>query len=270
MLKGVAKVLNRAAKALSKAIKVLSKAINNILNKVYKKSFNKAYLKVIGQIIAGTFIVAICTNIFLVPYKIIEGGVTGTAIILHYISGQRLPVGLTAFIMTIPLFIVGFYTLGKHTGFDTIIATVLLSLFIDITFSISKTIVYRYFLTPDEILNYPTITLIYCLISGVISGIGFGIIYRTGASTGGTDLAAMIINKYMPKISIGTIIMILDGAVIILSGVVFKSVEITIYAVIRAFISTRVIDFILKHSKNSIINSTNKHWEGKHECSTKM
>ena len=101
--------------------------------------------------------------------------------------------------------------------------------------------------------------LSYCLISGIISGIGFGIIYITGASTGGTDLAAMIINKYLPKISIGTIIMILDGTVIILAGVVFKSIEITIYAIIRAFISTRVIDFILNRSKNRLISGTNNY-----------
>lgn len=249
-------MLKETLKALNIA---LNKVLSNTSNKVYKRIFDKDYLKVMGQIIAGTFIVAICTNIFLVPYKIIEGGVTGTAIILHYISGQKLPVGLTAFIMTVPLFITGFYILGKHTGFDTIIATVLLSLFIDITFSISKTIVYRYFPAPDEILDHPLMALSYCLISGIISGIGFGIIYRTGASTGGTDLAAMIINKYLPKISIGTIIMILDGTVIILAGVVFKSIEITIYAIIRAFISTRVIDFILNRSKNRLISGT-KHY----------
>lgn len=246
---------------LKEALKALNRALNEVLsytsNKVYRRIFDKDYLKVMGQIIAGTFIVAICTNVFLVPYKIIEGGVTGTAIILHYISGQRLPVGLTAFIMTVPLFITGFYVLGKHTGFDTIIATVLLSLFIDITFSISKTIVYRYFPSPDEILGHPLTALFYCLISGIISGTGFGIIYRTGASTGGTDLAAMIINKYLPKVSIGTVIMILDGTVIILSGVVFKSIEITIYAVIRAFISTSIIDLILKRSKNRVISSMN-------------
>ena len=238
----------------------MKKETKKVSTRISNKILNKIYWKDMKWIIIGTLTVAFCINVFLVPYKIIEGGVTGIAIILHYISGERLPVGLTAFIITVPLFIAGFYILGKSSGFGTIFATVLLSLFIDITFPISKTIVHRYFLSLDEILNYPVIMLFCCLISGIMSGIGFGIIYRTGTSTGGSDLAAMIINKYLPKVSLGTIIMLLDGAVIVLSGVVFKSVEITIYAMFRAFISTRVVDIILKHSSNKMANIVNENY----------
>ncbi|HOJ10006.1 MAG TPA: YitT family protein [Clostridiales bacterium] len=235
----------------------MKKDIIKVLNKIYSKIFGKIYWKDIGCIIIGTLTVAFCINVFLVPYKIIEGGVTGIAIILHYISGERLPVGLTAFTMTLPLFIAGFYVLGKSAGFSTIIATVLLSLFIDVISPISKAIVYRYFISPDEILNYPVIMLFYCVISGIILGTGYGIIYKTGASTGGSDLAAMIINKYLPKVTLGIIIIFLDGAVIILSGVVFKSFENTIYAVFRAFISAGVVDYILKCSRKQMKNGVN-------------
>ena len=235
----------------------MKKETKKVLNKVSNKIFKKTYWKDMGWIIIGTLIVAFCINVFLVPYKTIEGGVTGIAIVLHYICGEKLPVGLTAFTMTIPLFIAGFYMLGKSTGINTIIATILLSLFIDTSFPISKTIVSRYLFSPDEILNYPVIMSFYCVISGIILGTGYGIIYKTGASTGGSDLAAMIINKYLPKVSLGTIIMLLDGMVIILSGIVFKSAEVTLYAVFRAFVSAKVVDIILKRSKNKIANSVN-------------
>ena len=242
---------------IKKTSKVLIKVLNKLFYNIYNSIFNKTYWINMGWIITGTFIVAFCINMFLVPYKIIEGGVTGISIILHYINGERLPVGLTAFIMTLPLFIAGFNILGKSAGFSTIIATVLLSLFIDITSPIAKAIVCKYFFSPDEIFNSPVVMLYYCVISGILLGTGYGIVYKTGASTGGTDLAAMIINKYLPRFTLGAIILILDGAVIILSGVVFKSVEITIYAVFRALISSRVIDIILKYSMKRIKISTN-------------
>ncbi|MDK2991101.1 MAG: hypothetical protein PWP48_334 [Clostridiales bacterium] len=176
-------------------------------------------------IILGTLIVALSFNLFFVPNKIAPGGVGGIATVLYYLF--KFPVGTTMLILNIPLFLAGVKVHGAGFGFKTLIATVLLSFFID-AIKLQP-------LTHNEILA--------AVYGGIIMGIGLGIVFRSDATTGGTDLAAKIVHKFMPYITMGWLLFMIDTAVVTFAGAVFGP-EQALYAIIALFISSYVIDLI--------------------------
>lgn len=176
-------------------------------------------------IILGTLIVALSFNLFFVPNKIAPGGVGGIATVLYYLF--KFPVGTTMLVLNIPLFLAGVKVHGAGFGFKTLVATVLLSFFID-TIKLQP-------LTHNEILA--------AVYGGIIMGIGLGIVFRSDATTGGTDLAAKIVHKFMPYITMGWLLFMIDTAVVAFAGAVFGP-EQALYAVIALFISSYVIDLI--------------------------
>ena len=179
-----------------------------------------------AQIVLGSFIGALGLTMFLVPSKLAAGGVSGIAIVFHYIFG--LPVGWTMLGLNIPLFVAGVALLGKSVGIKTIIGGLLFSVFTEITAG---------FPVPTQDLILSTVY------GGIVLGVGLGIVFRVRASTGGTDLASMILHHFVPAISVGQGILIIDFFVIILSGFVFNW-ELAMYAWISLFISSKVIDLI--------------------------
>ena len=145
-------------------------------------------------IILGTLVTALSFNLFLIPHKIAPGGLSGIATVIYHISGGRISVGTTMLVLNVPLFLMGIKELGGSFGFRTLLATVLLSLLIDIVKVPAMT---------DE----PILASIY---GGVIMGIGLGLVFRGNASTGGTDLLAKIIHKFFPFIGIGWVLFVID------------------------------------------------------------
>lgn len=178
------------------------------------------------QIVLGCFIGALGLTMFLIPNKIAAGGVSGLATVLHYLF--RLPVGWTMLVLNIPLFLAGVAFLGKSIGVKTLVGGLLFSVFTEITAGFPV-------LTQDLMLS--------TVYGGIILGVGLGIVFRVRGSTGGTDLASMILNRFIPSISVGQGILIIDFFVIISSGIVFDW-ELAMYAWIALYISSKVIDLI--------------------------
>lgn len=179
-----------------------------------------------AQIILGSFIGALGLTMFLVPNKLAAGGVSGIAIVLHYLF--KLPVGWTMLMLNVPLFLAGVALFGKSVGIKTLIGGLLFSVFTEITAD---------FPVPTQDLILSTVY------GGIVLGVGLGIVFRARGSTGGTDLASMILHHFVPAISVGQGILIIDFFVIILSGFVFNW-ELAMYAWISLFISSKVIDLI--------------------------
>ncbi len=175
---------------------------------------------------------------FLEPNTIAPGGVTGLAIVVQKVIG--VPIDITNLVINIPLFIAGIFILGGGFGAKTGYATVLLSAFIRILNTFGQGFV----LTDDLLLS--------AIYGGVAMGIGIGIVFRCGGTTGGTDLAGAIINKYLPNLSIAKLMSILDFMVVVTAGVVMKNVETSLYSIIALYIVSQMADFIvddLSHSK---------------------
>ncbi|MDQ2085422.1 YitT family protein [Herbivorax sp. ANBcel31] len=196
-------------------------------------------------IIIGAFVAAAGINIFIVPYKIAPGGVSGIATVLYYLSGERFPVGATMLVFNIPLFILGIRFIGKKFALKTLFGTIFLSIIIDVTKPIGTYFVDTFLLTP-EIRDHSPDILLYSMFGGLLLGIGLGLVFRSGATTGGTDLAARMVNQFTPALTIGQTLLFIDFSVILFAAVTFQSFQLALYAIVTLYISTKIIDAILE------------------------
>ncbi|HUW65602.1 MAG TPA: YitT family protein [Spirochaetia bacterium] len=173
----------------------------------------------------GAVLAALGLDLFLVPFKIAAGGLSGVATILYYVL--RLPVGTTMLVLNIPLFILGLYRLGTKPIIRSLYGTVALSLAIDL-------------LAPY--VSPPTHNLLLAAVfGGVVEGLGLGLVFRYRGTTGGTDLAAAVIRSYT-GVNVGQLLFLVDAVIALLAGVVFASTDLTMYALITIFITSWVVD----------------------------
>ena len=178
-------------------------------------------------VIAGTFFLALGLNNFLVPLKLSSGGISSLATIFYHLFD--IPLSVTNLICNAVLFAFGYKYLGKQSVLKTISGILFLSFFLELT------------------LKFPTYSedvIIATAAGGVCVGIGVGLVISRGASTGGSDFAALILNRFFPHISATDFIMIIDCTIIVAAGAVFKSVTVTAYSVISLYISIKISDYI--------------------------
>lgn len=181
----------------------------------------------IAGVSLGVLLVALGLDMFLIPNKIAAGGVSGIATILHYLVGA--PVGAAILALNIPLFAMGVYRMGLRFGFRSLYGTITLSLAVDL-------------LAP--VLPVPTNdVLLASLYGGVLTGLGMGLVFRFRGTTGGTDLAAMVLRTYT-GVNIGQLLFLVDGAVVLAAGIAFHSAELAMYALITIFIAAWLIDVV--------------------------
>lgn len=179
------------------------------------------------MITMGLVFIALGLDLFLVPNKIAAGGISGVAIVIFHLF--HLPVGGTMLVLNFFLFICGFWILGKGFGLRTIIASVLLSFFID----------FFAWVLPWERLTEDL--LISVLFGDILSGMGMAIVFNRNASTGGTDIIARIVTKY-GNINIGRALLIIDFSIAATAGVVLRSVDVGMYSLLAVLINCFTID----------------------------
>lgn len=184
----------------------------------------RAYLLVA----VGSFLLALGLSLFLVPMKISSGGVSSFATILLHIFS--VPLSVTTLVINAVLFIIGFKFIGKSALFKTIAGVLFSSFFLEVV---------RFFPVYTEDI------IIATLIGGLLVGLGIGLVVRQEASTGGSDFAALILNRFFPHLSISVLIMLIDCAIITIAGLIFRSVTITFYSGIALFISMKATDLVL-------------------------
>jgi len=197
------------------------------------------------MIIIGSIIAALSMNIFLVPYKIAPGGLSGIATVLYHVSEGKFPIGITMLILNIPLFALGIRFIGRKFVLKTLFGTVMLSVVIDITEPFTSDLMQRFGQVSEGVI-YSQDILLYSIFGGVLLGLGLGLVFKSGATTGGTDLAARIVNHFFPIFTMGETLLVIDTSVIILATVVFKSFQLGLYAILTLYISSKVIDAILE------------------------
>ncbi len=203
-----------------------------------------AFIKVYFLITFGAAITALAINIFLVPYKIAPGGLSGLATVIFYLSGGRFPVGTVMLIINIPLFIMGYKFIGRHFFIRTLYGTIMLSVIIDLTESYSAVLAKKILVNGGGT-SAPDI-LLYSIIGGFVSGIGLGIVLKMEATTGGTELAAKLLNKPIKNLTIGQILLAIDALIIVFAIIAFNSVLIGLYSLVSLFITTKVIDAMVE------------------------
>lgn len=139
--------------------------------------------------------------------------------------------GLTVFLLNIPLFIMSFIKKGKEFFIKGLIGTTSLSLFLDILDNFQA-------VTNDRLLA--------CIYGGIIMGIGTSIVLKANGSTGGTDMLAYIIREYKPTYRTGNLIVMVDIVIIILNVIFFKKIEVGLYSSITIYLMGKVIDVIFE------------------------
>lgn len=203
----------------------------------------KRFLKGLGRyllIAAGAGILAAGINIFLYPYKIAPGGVAGLATIISYMINGFLPLGVLIILLNLPLFIAGLIKLGWKFMFRTLYATAVLSVIIDVTSPFMNDLGSQLFKGNQVDL------ILLALFGGLLVGAGMGLIFRLGATTGGTDLMAELVRRSGINMSMGTAVMIFDAIIVILAGLYFQSLLLALYAIVAVLVSSKTVDSILE------------------------
>ncbi|MEG2917858.1 MAG: YitT family protein [Clostridium sp.] len=184
-----------------------------------------ARAKQIFMILLGGLIYSISVNLFIVPNKLLSGGVAGIALLFQYVT--KIPSGVFTLIINIPIFALGFKLIDKEFGILSFIGMMSMSFFLIVTENVSKYIVV------DDI-------LIASICGGVLCGIGMSIIFLNRASEGGTDIIAIIFKKKY-GIKLSSICFILNSA-IVFTGLLLNNLTITIYTIISLFIRSAILD----------------------------
>lgn len=183
---------------------------------------------------AGSLIYAVSVPFFTAPNKIAPGGLTGVATILYYLI--HVPIGTMTLILNIPLFILGLRFIGGHFMAKTILCTVLSSVFVDLLGA---------GMAMFGIPAYKGSAILAALYGGVVAGVGLGLVFLRGATTGGTDIASRLLKLKYPHVSMGRMMFIIDTVIIVASAVAFRSIDSALYAIIAVFASSKIIDSIL-------------------------
>lgn len=179
--------------------------------------------------IFGSIVYSIGVLTFLSSNEISPGGVTGIAIVLNYLFS--LPIGLTVFLINIPLLIIGFFKFGKVFILKTAVATACISAVID---------VFEFFLPSLKI-----DLILASVFGGSLMGLGISIIMLRGSTTGGVDIIAKLINERLPYLSVGKIMLFIDALIIALTAIVYKNAQSALYSIVTLYASAKVMDLML-------------------------
>ena len=194
----------------------------------------KDILKDFIFIVIGSCLMAIGINIFLSPNKISGGGVTGIGTVLLHLFGVS--ISLTNLFINVVLFLFGYKMLGKYAVIKTVAGILLLTVFLEIASKFSA---------------YSEDLIAAMIAGGIFMGVGIGLVIKRGASTGGSDFLALMIKRKFPHISVASLILLVDCAVILFSGFVFKSMTVTVYSFTALFIASKLAEFIERVGDNA-------------------
>lgn len=216
-------------------------------------------------IVVGCLIVSVGFVFFINPYKFVPGGVFGTSIVLHNLMPQ-LQVGTFSYMISIPLLLLSYFLLGKGLGAKTLFATLVTPCFMNLISRMvypSEEALQR--LSPAEIcggmLNLSDNLMLAVILGSVLIGVGSGFIMKSHATTGGTDIVAMIIHKYL-RVRFSNALLTVDGAIVTFGLIVIgfgigadspaeNTWMLSGYSLICIFIMSRTLAYIASGSKNN-------------------
>ncbi|MGG4143477.1 YitT family protein [Paenibacillus algorifonticola] len=187
------------------------------------------HLKNGAAILVGSAIMGFGINYFNAANGLAEGGITGASLLLKYMFGWD--AGVTNFLLNLPLFFVGWKALGGRSLAYTVFATLMFSFFVYVFRDI-------HFVMSD--------LLLASLYAGVTVGVGLGLVFRYGGTSGGTDILAQVLKKYWGW-PVGRSVFMFDCATIVLS-LIYLDRERAMYTIVAVFVGSRVLDYVMEGS----------------------
>ena len=220
----------------------------------------KKELGAYGLLIAGSILFAVGDVMFVNPYRMAPGGTYGISNVLNTVWPWK--ISLYAICMDVPLLLIGTLILGPKFGFKTILSTALIFL---ATYVLESWWGYAPLIHDGALADMPGegVTMVEIphnggwfvpdyflntLVAGLIYGISIGLIFKSGATSGGSDIISMILHKYT-KISLGTLVTIVDGCITLTTLIAFGDIRLPIYSIIIIFIEGKMIDLVVDGMK---------------------
>lgn len=215
----------------------------------FSKYYIWMYIKNVFLVILGTGILAFGTAVFLVPYELVTGGVSGLAIVLNAFSKEILhlePLGEEFYItvLTWVLFAFGLIFLGKDFAAKTLLSTIfypIMFVWCSKLVDPELNVLDGYFIIHNSV-YHDVAVLIATTLGGTLVGIGCAIAYKGGGSTGGVDVIALLLSKAFKKIKSSHIIFAIDAIIVILGVFVIRDMVLSLLGVISAFLCAMMID----------------------------
>lgn len=210
-------------------------------------------LKNAGGIILGSLIYGIGLSWFLIPFKVAPGGVGGLSqIFLHFFGWHA---GITMIVMNLPLWIIGMIFVGKEFGIGTFAGFLISSIMVDLT---APARLYKWGVMVSLIEKYNTVDgqlkplsqlamtdeiFIATIAGSILLGVGIGLIFKSRASTGGTDIPVALLKKKF-NISVGNGYLIIETSIILFTGIMFGDLNLIIWSYFSLFLSSKFVDMV--------------------------
>ena len=207
---------------------------------ISKRLFSKGNMKDFMFIVFGILLYAIGYTAFILPERVVMGGVSGLSALIYYAT--NIPAGISIFVLNITLLIIAFSALTKQFVVRTIIGVILLSMFIGALQPFFQA--------------YPIITagedkFMHVLIGGMLGGAGLGIVFSHNGSTGGTDIITVLLTKHF-NLSFGRAMQFIDCTIICSSYLLFHSMETIVYGVVFTLVASFVCDYVVNGSRQTV------------------
>lgn len=234
--------------------------------KLEKKNIYRE-LKNVFLVIVGSMILGLATGVFLVPFNIVAGGVTGIAIVLNKLIASSIPVEIVNFfagfnlemmdvyvsVLTWSMFIIGLIVLGKNFAIKTVISSIFYPVFFTLTSKLAHPDVLGGFFDLKSSSDPGVALILAAVFGGALVGAGCAITFLGGGSTGGVDIIALSICKLIPKLKSSVMIFIVDATVVILGMFAIGSLSISLLGIVSAMVCAVVIDYIFVGSSTAFM-----------------
>lgn len=203
------------------------------MKELFKKRI--AFIEDYVIITMGLLLYAVSWTLFILPAEITGGGVSGIGAVIYFATG--FPIGVTYFLVNIVLVAIALKVLGSGFGIKTIYSMAVITVALTVT---------------QQLVKEPLIDDIFLssVLGGGLAGVGLGIVFTRGGSTGGTDIIAAIVNKYR-NISPGRVILYCDVLIIASSYLVLKSVDKLVYGYVAMAVTSYALDAVLSGANRS-------------------
>lgn len=214
----------------------------------------KAFLKNLSLVVLGTLILSFGTAIFLLPFNLVTGGVSGIALVIsNIVSIKWLSIDLTVTILTWILFLLGLAVLGKNFALKTLVSTIVYPLGVSLFLHLASPDVLGGFFDLKANPNPELSLIIAALMSGICVGVGCALSFIGGGSTGGVDIIAFVICKVFKRLKSSVVMFIIDATIVLLGMFAIGDFMLSLLGVLSAFIAAYMIDKVFLGGKRSFI-----------------
>lgn len=207
--------------------------------------------------VIGCVIYAVSVVYFVAPMKFVPGGLTTLGMILHHFLEPVLPflgIGAYTFMLNVPLFLMALKMLGAGFTFKTAAVAGIMSLSLDVVDRVFAKFDLHYAASDEKLLA--------AIFGGLFCGIGLGLVFSRGVTTGGTDIIMRLIKLRFPHLTMGKLMLIIDATILLMAGLVYRSMETVLFSMIVVFLDSMGVDYVLKgHSDSKMIMIVTKNYD---------